>query len=242
MPDAHYELPKLANIYDLDSGWSADREFYLNLAGKTSIDILDLGCGTGLICDAYAARGHRVTGVDPAGAMLDVARNKPHGKENTWVKAFAQDFKSDQRFDLIIMTGHAFQVLLDDADILATFQVMRDHLEPDGKIVFESRNPNIDWANVWGARKPYKLDNSDILATWRLIDQNGDRMTFEWDYCFSDETLTSRSVLRFASCAQIQKLLVKANLKTEKIFGDWDQSAFNDKTSREMIFTVTYQP
>jgi 2-polyprenyl-3-methyl-5-hydroxy-6-metoxy-1,4-benzoquinol methylase len=117
MPDLHYEYPRLAALYDLDNGWSADRDFYVSLAGGEPKRVLDLGCGTGLICDAFAARGHSVTGADPSGAMLDVARSKPNGGKIEWVQAFAQAFRSEKRFDLIIMTGHAFQVLLDEADI-----------------------------------------------------------------------------------------------------------------------------
>ena len=74
--DEHYINPKLAEIYDLDSPWSKDRDFYLSLAGDVQKRILDLGCGTGLLCDAYAAKGHNVTGVDPAEAMLKIARQK----------------------------------------------------------------------------------------------------------------------------------------------------------------------
>ena len=40
-----------------------------------------------------------------------------------------------KRFDLIIMTGHAFQVLLENSDVLATFATMRRHIKPTGKIV-----------------------------------------------------------------------------------------------------------
>jgi 2-polyprenyl-3-methyl-5-hydroxy-6-metoxy-1,4-benzoquinol methylase len=79
MPDEHYENPKLAAIYDRFSPWSVDRDFYLALAGDPPQYVLDLGCGTGLLCDAYAAKGHIVTGVDPTAAMLAVARQKPHG-------------------------------------------------------------------------------------------------------------------------------------------------------------------
>ena len=119
MPDLHYDDPSLAAIYDITCGWSEDRNFYLALAGNPPKVVLDLGCGTGLLCDAYAARGHDVTGVDPSASMLDIARQKPHGTEVSWVEATAQDYRSDKRFDLIIMTGHAFQVLEDDADIFA---------------------------------------------------------------------------------------------------------------------------
>ena len=33
MPDDHYENPRLAEIYDVSSPWSIDRDFYLSLAG-----------------------------------------------------------------------------------------------------------------------------------------------------------------------------------------------------------------
>jgi len=56
--------------------------------------------------------------------MLEIGRRKPHGQEIEWVQSFAQAYRSDKLFDMIIMTGHAFQVLLEDADILATFSMM----------------------------------------------------------------------------------------------------------------------
>jgi 2-polyprenyl-3-methyl-5-hydroxy-6-metoxy-1,4-benzoquinol methylase len=50
MLDNHYIEPRLAAIYDLDSGWSIDRDFYLKLAGPQKMSVLDVGCGTGLLC------------------------------------------------------------------------------------------------------------------------------------------------------------------------------------------------
>ena len=66
MPKLHYEHPDLAALYDLDSGWSVDRDFYLGLATGGPKRILDLGCGTVFLCDAYASLGHQVTGANPA--------------------------------------------------------------------------------------------------------------------------------------------------------------------------------
>jgi len=53
-----------------------DRIFDLVLAGRGSLDALDAGCGTGFLSFELAARGHRVTGVDFAPAMLAEARRK----------------------------------------------------------------------------------------------------------------------------------------------------------------------
>lgn len=42
------------------------------------LEVLDLGCGGGLMSEAYARRGARVTGVDPSNASLKVARAHAH--------------------------------------------------------------------------------------------------------------------------------------------------------------------
>ena len=53
-----------------------DRIFGLVLAGRSALDVLDAGCGTGFLSLELAARGHCVTGVDFAPAMLVEARRK----------------------------------------------------------------------------------------------------------------------------------------------------------------------
>lgn len=236
MPDNHYENPKLAKLYDLDSPWSIDRDFYLSLAGEARQDILDLGCGTGLLCDAYAARNHSVTGVDPSSAMLDVARKKPHGNEIEWVQSSAQDYRSEKRFDLIVMTGHAFQVLLDDSDVDATLSVMREHVKPAGSIVFESRNPSIDWSRKWNYQMLLQLPGSEVYESRRFIRMENERMTFELEYQFADETLVSHSELRFLSRNAIEERLTASGLHLDKVLGDWSGAPFVQNSSREMIF------
>jgi ubiquinone/menaquinone biosynthesis C-methylase UbiE len=53
-----------------------DRILDLILAGRGPLECLDAGCGTGFLSFELAARGHGVTGVDFAPAMLDEARRK----------------------------------------------------------------------------------------------------------------------------------------------------------------------
>lgn len=77
--------------------------------------------------------------------MLAVARDRPHGDKVEWIEATAQAFRSPKRFDLVVMTGHAFQVFLTDEDVRAACLTMREHLAPGGRVVFETRNPAVDW-------------------------------------------------------------------------------------------------
>ncbi|MGL4489027.1 MAG: class I SAM-dependent methyltransferase [Rhizobiaceae bacterium] len=241
MLDEHYINPLLAELYDEDGGPSKDRQFYLSLPKASSQLILDLGCGTGLICNEYAAQGHLVTGVDPAPAMLEIARKKPHGDKVEWVEATAQSHRSEKKFDLIIMTGHAFQVLLTDEDIAAAFTTIHDHLKPNGMAVFESRNPAIDWATRWNHDGVIKSGAKTIGLSRRVLEAKSGWVKFETHYMLSTGTLASTSELRFLADDEIHTRLTAAGLAVEHMFGDWDASLFDHQKSEEMIFLIHHK-
>ncbi|HEY9730525.1 MAG TPA: class I SAM-dependent methyltransferase [Drouetiella sp.] len=237
--DRHYEDEKLTAIYDLDSGWSPDRQFYLDLPSSSNMTILDVGCGTGLLCNEYAAKGHKVTGVEPSEAMLNIAREKFYGDEIEWVQSFAQDFDLGKTFDLIVMTGHAFQVLQTDDDVQSTFIAMQKHLKPDGLIVFESRNPDFDWHKNWNYELEIEIPTGGVVKESRkFVAMDENMLTFELCYQFKTELLTSKSVLRFWTETEIRHHLQEAGLKVEKLLGNWNGNEFTKNQSEEMIFFV----
>ena len=243
MPDRQFSDPRLADLYDLGNAGSEDRDFYLSLAEGAHKDVLDLGCGTGLLSKTFAERGHRVVGVDPASAMLDVAKRSPQPANIEWVESTSEAYRSDRMFDLIIMTGHAFQVLLSDHQILHTLQTMAQHLKPEGAAVFETRNPGLDWDSVWARAYTMETLQGAVRATRRMTDSSRapDYLSFAWDYHFADEILTSDSTLRFASDTEILNFANSAGLTVTEIMGDWDGSAFDRATSREMIFKLVHK-
>ena len=238
--DQHYLNPLLVELYDLDSGWSEDRQYYLSLASDQNMHILDLGCGTGLLCDAYARSGHRVVGVDPAPAMLQSARQKEFGSKIRWIEATAQEFRSSEKFDLIIMTGHAFQVLLTDEEIASTFATIKKQLAPGGLAVFESRNPDIDWSANWNYEIELATPRGSVIEKREFLAfENGvEYMSFELKYSFPEGEFVSTSRLRFPSLELIKSGLSEASLSLEALYGDWRQGEFQQSRSEEMIFHV----
>ena len=81
---AHWD--RRAPHFDEDFGHSiktsAERAAWDRILGLVvpararALDALNVGCGTGFLSLELAARGHRVTGVDLAPSMLDLARRK----------------------------------------------------------------------------------------------------------------------------------------------------------------------
>ncbi|QND84110.1 SAM-dependent methyltransferase [Chromobacterium vaccinii] len=140
MGESLYGEPLLAEVYDLFNAWGEDNDFYLGLCSPAVGSALDLGCGTGLLAAKMAERVE-VTGLDPAPAMLDIARARPGGGQVAWRLADARDFELNRRFDLIYCAGHAFQSFLAETDRRAVFRQVRRHLARGGRFAFETRNP-----------------------------------------------------------------------------------------------------
>lgn len=233
-----YQNARIAEFYDLMNPPGVDTDFYLSLAGVTPCSVLDLGCGTGTLCCALAERGHRVTGVDPAAAMLAVARSKPHAEQVEWVESTAQRYKSHRRFDLIVMTGHAFQILLTDADAIAVLETMCGHLKRGGKVAFETRNPRIDWAARWAGRSRSfgMLSGGQLLETLEVTGKQGEFISFQTSYRGPLISLSTSSTLRFPSREHVEALIGRSGLVVREVFGDWNASPFNAARSREVIF------
>jgi SAM-dependent methyltransferase len=235
-----YQDARIAEIYDVANPLGQDGEFYLSLAGEQPLRILDLGCGTGVLCCALVERGHEVTGVDPAGAMLALARRKPYADRVEWVEATAQRYRSEKKFGLIVMTGHAFQCLLTDEDVLAVFGTMGRHLAEGGRVAFETRNPRVDWAGEWAARAPavHMVNGERVVETPEVTSKEGEFVSFTTHFQFANERVSTRSRLRFPSREHVKELMGRAALRLSEVFGDWDGGVFEAGRSREMIFVA----
>jgi SAM-dependent methyltransferase len=86
--------------------------FHATLAAAPDVDgkrVLDLGCGPGRYCAAFAIRGARVTGVDFAPAMIDEARRLATEAQVSdrcdFVVSDVFAFHAGEPFDVVIANG-----------------------------------------------------------------------------------------------------------------------------------------
>jgi ubiquinone/menaquinone biosynthesis C-methylase UbiE len=132
MPADVFEEDFFASLYDCLNPWSVSDDFYVKQAVRLGGPVLDLGCGTGMLACSLAAKNLEVTGVDPAEAMLRIARSRVDGDKVTWIQSDGQSLRLPQRFNFIYMTGHAFQQLLNDDDAVAVLRTAAHHLKAEG--------------------------------------------------------------------------------------------------------------
>ena len=136
MGDGMFDDPQLAALYDTIHEHAEDTPFYLDLAAElASGDIVDLGCGTGRLALLLAARGHRVTGVDPSPQMLAVARSKDGTNAVCWVQGGADELGTAEA-DLVVLKGHVAQFFVDADDWRRALHRIRQVLRPGGRLAF----------------------------------------------------------------------------------------------------------
>ena len=246
-----FDDPLLASVYDDLDPWAASDDFYLGLAREIGGAVLDLGCGTGRLACRIAAEGLEVVGADPAGGMLGVARSRPGTEAVAWVQSDGQSLRLARRFDLITMTGHAFQALLSDADALAVLDTAVHHLKRDGQFVFETRNPAkrawLSWTpdqtrevvqTPAQGRVEACYDAAAVAETGAEADTG---IVGIAQHCrFLDLGLDGglerigRSRIRFIERDHLAGLLARAGLVAGSWYGDWHRGPFLP-TSKEII-------
>ncbi|WP_159943972.1 MULTISPECIES: class I SAM-dependent methyltransferase [unclassified Nocardiopsis] len=248
MVDRHFSEPDLAELYDYFSFWrcSPQDDFYLDLVMDARA-VLDVGCGTGKLQRVARERGHtgRLVGLDPADAMLEVARRDrddiewitgdlvsgPHGAEG--------DAPLTGGFDLVVMSGHAFQVFTTDEELRANLAAVRRVLTDDGRFVFETRNPGARGWEAWSPERVRTVEGPGgrgATCVHRLNAVEGDLVTFTSDYVVEgwSRPRSSRSTLRFLDAAALNGFLEEAGLRVSAQYGYWDRSPLT-AASEEII-------
>ncbi|MGH7883092.1 MAG: class I SAM-dependent methyltransferase, partial [Candidatus Dormibacteraceae bacterium] len=183
--------------------------------------------------------GHtgRLCGLDHADAMLDQARRR---SDIEWILGDVASVAWDREFDLVVMTGHAFQVFLEDEELRASLTTIRSALTEDGRFAFETRNPLVREWGRWTADNAVEFTApSGALVQYEREFQTpaeGDfvRFTHTFRSPSWDRPKMSRSTLRFLDVASLSSFLSAAGLAIKEQFGDWDGHPITD-ASPEII-------
>jgi len=223
MVDELYAEPQLAALYDRLFPGATDFGFYLPLVLAAQC-VLDVGCGTCALLHAARAHGHtgRLYGLDPADAMLAQARTRA---DIDWIRGDLTSAGWVNEFDLVVMTGHVFQVFLGDTELRAVLAAVRRVLKPHGRFAFEMRNPAARAWESWQGSAPIEVEGSEgeriRLTRHVLAPFDGRTVTFTETFSSPGwrQPRVSRSTLRFLEAAQLGRFLAEAGFAIEAQFG-----------------------
>ena len=103
--------------------------------------------------------------------------------------------------------------------------------------MFESRNPNLDWYEIWGTENLWTTEQGEVRWVRSSFLSDGEYVNFRHPFEFNDETLVSDSRLRFASQQRIRHILEEVGFDVATFFGDWQSKEF-EAGDREMTFVA----
>lgn len=244
-----------AEEYDLENGLDGpELPFYLGLARETGGPALDLACGTGYLTIPLAQAGLTVTGVDLASEMLDLARRKSGDLPVRWVQADCRTLDLGERFNLVTLTGNAFQEFRTRADQEGLLGTVRQHLAPHGLFAFETRFPRASelltpeaLAGEWSPETVWRTFEDDegrtvTVSTSQRHDAIAQTVEYivyrRWQEDGQERVVTERAVLRFVYPREMEALLHYNGLAVREVYGDWDRSPLTGNSPR-MIYVCT---
>lgn len=238
MADEIFANPRLAQIYDALDPDRSDLDAYLDMAREFGARrVLDIGCGTGTFALLLADHGFDVTAVDPALASLEVARAKSGAERVCWLHGVAADVVPPQ-VDLVTMTANVAQAIADQHGWDQTLAAARRALRPDGRLVFETRDPSRRAWESWTREATFQV--SDIPGVGRVQDWNETievdlpLVTFIGTCVFESDgaVVTSTSTLAFR-----EREVVTADLRRHGFVVEDIRDA-PDRPGRELVFVA----
>ena len=246
-----------ADVYDSIYAYvREDIPFYVQEAARSGGPVLELGCGTGRVTVPIAKAGIDIVGLDNSEAMLERARGKArelepgHGSIDLQMGDM-RDFSLGRTFPLIIVPFRGFLSLLSVEDQVNCLTSVKNHLEPDGRLIFNIFVPDPqmlvededaafhlrDVADpdtgrtsiVW---QQTRVDNHNQVLSVRLIVDETDQQGKVGNRFYCDYQI------RYAHRYEILHLLERCGFEVVDLHGDFDGTPFDDE-SGEMVWVAT---
>lgn len=245
-----------ADIYDTVYSYIRDDiPFYVGEAVAAGGPVLELGCGTGRVAIPIAQSGVETVAVDNSTAMLDVARDKARRLELgpaslSLVVADMRDLALDRQFERVFIPFRGFLALFTVEEQRRALAQIRDHLAPDGRLVFNIFVPDLDMLLQEGDTQYHLRDVTDpetgtTFVIWHQSNFDNHNQIISTRLIIEELDVDRAMVrrvyrdfqLRYAHRWEVNHLLESCGFEVVELYGDFERSPF-DETSTEMVWVA----
>ena len=171
---------------------------------------MDLGCGTGVLCELLHSSGIRASGMDFSSGMIAIARQG--NPEISYQVADMITFCPNAQFDLVTCTGDALNHIRQLSDIFRIFQNVFRYTSPGGYFIFDILNEN-----EVSTTEPFEMDFSEkVRVRFQMTRPETDQVNLSVRV-FENETLQLEENIRETvhDPAIICRLLEQAGFRIE---------------------------
>jgi SAM-dependent methyltransferase len=235
--------------------FDADLHMVRQFAARCGSPILELGCGTGRLLVPLASDGYRLIGVDSSSEMLQITRSRVADQNlGDRVILLNQDMRElnlDGTVNLAFSAINSFLHLLTADDQLAALRGIRQCLNPDGLLLLDLLNPDLD--RLLDSRGQVVLDKTMtdpdagcLLVKFRTQTVDPGQQLLHTTYLI-DEVDAQGCVrrflfpftLRYLFRGELELLLRQAGFKVEAIYGSYELDEFSGD-SEKMIAVARF--
>ena len=128
---------------------------------------LDIGCGTGVLCEILHAQGIEACGMDLSEGMIGVARER--NPEIHYEVANMVTYRPERQFDLVTCTGDALNHIISPGDIGRVFENVHAYLSDSGYFIFDLLNED-----EVPEDEPFDLPYSDTVRAQFHVTRSAD--------------------------------------------------------------------
>lgn len=169
-----------AEVYDIfmdETPYEDWCDFVTDILKKEGVGeglVLDLGCGTGSMTELLSQEGYDMIGVDLSDRMLNIAMEKraQSGLDILYLQQDMREFELFGTVRAVICLCDSLNYLLEEEDVLETFRLVNNYLDPKGLFLF-------DFNTV------YKYQ--DVIGD-TTIAENREDCSFIWENFYDEES------------------------------------------------------
>jgi SAM-dependent methyltransferase len=205
-------------------------DFLVELAGDGPA--LELGIGTGRIGLPLARRGVRVHGIDLSEEMVARLRAKPRAEE---IEVTMGDFATTRvgaTFTLAYIVANTIMNLTTQAEQVACFRNVADHLEPGGCFVIEVVVPGLQRLPPGERFLPFHVSSDHLGFDEYDVARQGLVSHHYW--ISHGEVQVIAPPFRYVWPAELDLMAELAGLSPRERFGGWEREPFTSESMRHV--------